>query len=111
MGLVQCMGEGLGFGGLGAGRAVGVKRVADEEDFDFVLADEAGDGFEIGTERGAMEGEERLGGETEGVGDGEADAAVADVERESAGVRHGVSVRARPSVEGRVKRAEGGAGE
>ena len=40
-----------------------------------------------------MEGEERLGGETEGVGDGEADAAVSYVEREDAGMGHGVSVR------------------
>ena len=45
VGLLECLGEGLGFGGLGAGRAVGVKGIADEEDFDLVLADEAGDGF------------------------------------------------------------------
>ena len=44
---------------------------------------------------GAVEGEERLRGEAEGVGDGEADAAVADVEREGAGMRHGVSVTER----------------
>ena len=91
--VVQGLGEGLGFGGLGAGGAVGVERVADEEDFDVVLADEAGDGFEVGAEGGAVEGEEGLGGETERVGDGETDAAVANVERESAGMRHGVSVR------------------
>jgi hypothetical protein len=90
---VQGKSEGLGFGGLGAGCAVGVEGVADEEGFDLVLADEAGDGFEVGAERGAVEGEEGLGGETEGVGDGEADAAVADVERENAGMGHGVSVR------------------
>ena len=42
-----------------------------------------------------MEGEEGLGGEAERVGDGEADAAVADVEREGAGMWHGVSVRGR----------------
>jgi hypothetical protein len=94
---VEGCGEGLGFGGLGAGRAVGVEGVADEEGLDFVLADEAGDGFEVGSYiwfgAGAVEGEERLGGETEGVGDGEADAAVADVEREDAGMGHGVSVR------------------
>jgi hypothetical protein len=44
-----------------------------------MLADESSDGFEIGAKRGAVDGEERLGGETEGVGDGETDAAVADV--------------------------------
>lgn len=70
-----------------------MERVANEEGFDFVLADEAGDGFEVGAERGAVEGEERLGGEAEGVGDGETDAAVADVESEDAGLGHGVSVR------------------
>ena len=42
-----------------------------------------------------MEGEERLGGETEWVSDGETDAAVADVQRECAGMGHGVSVRRR----------------
>ena len=73
------LGEGEGFDGLWAGGAVGVERVADEDGFDFVLADEAGDGFEVGAEVGAVEGEEGLRGETEGVGDGDADAAVADI--------------------------------
>ena len=77
--LLEGLGEGLGFGGLGAGRAVGVEGIADEEDFDLVLADEAGDGFKVGAEGGAVEGEERLGGETERVCDGETNAAVADV--------------------------------
>jgi len=91
-------GEGLGFGGLGAGGAVGVERVADEEDLYAVLADEAGDGFEVGAEVGAVDGEERLRGEAEGVGEGEADAAVADVESQDArglwsGGFHEISVR------------------
>ncbi len=63
-------GEGLSFGGLGAGGAIGVERVADEEDLDAVLADEAGDGLEVGAEVGAVHGEERLRGEAEGVGEG-----------------------------------------
>ena len=82
--------EGEGFGGLRAGGAFGVERVADDEGGDVVLADEAGDGFEVGAEvgfgSGAVEGEERLGGEAEGVREGEADAAVADVEGEDAGL-------------------------
>lgn len=82
---LQGLGEGLGFGCLGAGRAIDVERVADEEGLDFVLADEASDGFEVCSERGAVEGEEGLGDETEGVGNGEANAAVADVQRESSG--------------------------
>ena len=93
VGFLQGVGEGLGLGCLGAGCAVGVEGVADEEEFDVVLADEAGDGFEVCAEGGAVEGEEGLGGEAERVGDGETDAAVADVQREDAGVRHGVSVR------------------
>jgi len=87
--LLEGLGEGVGLGGLGAGAAVGVERVADDQDFDLVLADEAGDGLEVGAEVGfggrTVEGEERLRGEAEGVGDGEADAAIADVEREDAG--------------------------
>ena len=98
--VVQGLGEGLGFGGLGAGGAVGVEGVADEEDLDVVLADEAGDGFEVGAEGGAVEGEEGLGGEAERVGDGQTDAAVANVERESAGMRHGVSVRGKAGCRG-----------
>ena len=58
-----------------------------------VLADEAGDGLEVGAEGGAVEREEGLCGEAERVRDGKTDAAVADVEREGAGVRHAVSVR------------------
>lgn len=84
MRLAKLGGECLGLCRLRACGAVGVERVADDEDFDVVLADEAGDGLEVGAERGAVEGEERLRGEAEGVGDGEADAAVANVEREDA---------------------------
>jgi hypothetical protein len=76
----QGVGEGEGLGGLRAWAAVGVERVADDQNFDVVLADEAGYGFQVGAELGAMHGEERLGGEAEGVGDGEADAFVAYVE-------------------------------
>jgi hypothetical protein len=93
VGFPQGLREGLGLGGLGAGRAVSVQRIADEEDFYLVLSDEAGDGFEVGAEGGAVESEERLGGEAEGIGDGETDAAVTDVESERAGMGHGVSVR------------------
>ncbi len=85
--------KGLGLGCLGTGCAVGVQGVADDKGFDFMLADEAGDCFEVGAEGGAVEGEEGLGGETERVCDGETNAAVADVQREGAGLRHGVSVR------------------
>ena len=79
VGFFEGLGEGLGFGCLGTGCAVGVERVADEKGFDLVLADEAGDRFEVCAEGSAVEGEEGLGGEAERVCDGETDAAVADV--------------------------------
>jgi hypothetical protein len=89
-------GEGLRFFGLGAEGAVGVERVADDDDLDVVLADEAGDGFEVRAEvgfgGGAVEGEQGLSDDAEGVGDGDADAAIADVQCESARVGHGFSV-------------------
>jgi hypothetical protein len=90
VGGAELVGEGEGLEGLRAGRAVGVERVADEQGFDLVLADEAGDGFEVGAEVGAVQSEEGLRGEAEIVGDGEADALVADVEREDAGLGHEV---------------------
>ena len=93
VGFLEGMGEGVGLGCLGAGCAVGVEGVADDKGFGFVLADEAGDSFEVCAEGGAVEGEEGLGGEAERICDSETDAAVADVQREGAGVRHGVSVR------------------
>ncbi len=98
--VAQGVGEGEGLDGLGAGGAVGVEGVADDEDLDGVLADEAGDGFQVGAEMGAVDGEEGLRGEAELVRDGEADALVADVESQSAGVGH------RQSVEDRVKNPE-----
>jgi len=85
-----------------------VERVADHDGGDVVLAVEAADGLEVGMEigfgRAAMECEERLGGETELVGDGQADAAVADVERQDAG--HVGSVRRGLSVAWRVASSE-----
>jgi len=79
VGFLQGVGEGLGLGCLGAGCAVGVEGVADDKGLDFVLADEAGDRFEVCAEGGAVDSKEGLGGEAERVCDGEADTAVADV--------------------------------
>ena len=60
--LAEEVGEGEGLDGLRAGCAVGVEWVADDEDFDGVLADETGDGFEVGARVwfgcGAVDGEE-----------------------------------------------------
>ncbi len=60
-------GEEFGFGGLGAGFSAGVDREADEDCGYVVAADEAGDGFEVGLEGGAVDGEERLRGVAERI--------------------------------------------
>jgi hypothetical protein len=56
----KSVGKGDGFDGLRAGCAVGVERVADDDDLDIVLADEPGDGFKVGSRGGSVESEERL---------------------------------------------------
>ena len=77
-------GEVLGAGGLGALVAGHVEGVADDGFGDGgVPAEDAGDGFEVVPEAGAVEGEEGLGGVAEFVGEGEADAPVAYVEAEN----------------------------
>ncbi len=82
----------LCFGGLSTGGAVCVDGVADEECGDLVLADKARDGFEVCAKRGAVQREEGLGGEIQGIGDGQADAAVANVEGKNATEGHVGSV-------------------
>jgi len=63
MGLAQGRGEGQRLGGLRAGAAVHVQWVADNDGTDGVLAKKAGNGFQIGAERRAVDGEERLRGQ------------------------------------------------
>ena len=81
--------EGAGFSGLWAEGAVGVERVADYDGGDGVLAKEAGDGLEVGACCGPVDREEGLRCEVELVGEGEADAAIAYVQRENAAGGHG----------------------
>jgi hypothetical protein len=81
----EVFGEGLGLGGLRTLVAGHVERVADDGLGDVVLAEDAGDGLEVRAAAGAMQREERLRGEAEGVGERDADAAVADVEGGDAG--------------------------
>ncbi len=76
----EVIGEGLGLGSLRTLVAGHVERVADDGLGDVVLAEDAGDGLEVRAAAGAMEGEERLRGEAERVGERDADAAVANVE-------------------------------
>ena len=82
-------GEGFGFGGLRAGFAACMDGEAYEHCRHVVAADEAGDGFEVGLQSCAVDGEEGLRGVAERVGQGDADAAVANVESEDAREGHG----------------------
>ncbi len=81
----ELLGEGLRLGGLWALVAGHVQGIADDGFGGGVLAQDAGDGFHVGAGVGAVQGEERLRGVAERVGDGDADAAVANIEGEDAG--------------------------
>jgi hypothetical protein len=70
----------LGLSGLRALISRHIKRVANYRLGDGVLAEDAGDGLHVGSAVGAVQGEERLRGEAEGIGESDADAAVAYVE-------------------------------
>ncbi len=64
-----------------------MQRKADDETGDAEAAGKPGEGAKVFTEAGtAREGEDGLGGEAELVRDGDADAAIADVEGEKASV-------------------------
>jgi hypothetical protein len=86
--LAESFGEGYRLNGLRAVCSVGMERVADDDYFYAVLADEAGDGFQVSALAGAVQGEEWLRGQAQRVGDRETDSFVTDVERESARVGH-----------------------
>ena len=69
--------------------------VADDQVGDAVAAKQAADGLAIQVGGLAMEGQERLGKDPEGVGDGNANAAVADVKGQDALGRRGLAGIAR----------------
>jgi len=82
-------GEGLRFGGLGAGLAGEVDGVADDDANNAESLGKPGQRAKIfsgdaGRGASSLEGQDGLGGEAELVGDSDADAAVADVEAEIA---------------------------
>ena len=77
--LSQGFRKSLGLGGLWARGAVGMQGIADDYDGNLVLANEAGDGLQIGAEGRTMQRKERLRGQAELIGDSQSDAAVADV--------------------------------
>jgi hypothetical protein len=93
--LSQLSGKGLGFGGLGAQFAGQMHGIAHYDAGDLIAAGQAGEGTQIVALVAApLEGEHRLSREPEFVADSHADAAIADVEREIAGMGGGLQVLA-----------------
>ena len=85
--LAKLGGEGLRFEGLGPGIAREQQRIADDDCGHLVAAGEAGEGAHIVAGVAfALEGHDGLRGEAKLVGNGDADAAVADVKSEVAGL-------------------------
>ncbi len=76
------IGEGFCLESLGTEVARGIERETNNEAGNRMFAQQAGDGFEIGPQAGSVEREEGLGGEAEGIREGEADPAVTDIEGE-----------------------------
>jgi hypothetical protein len=84
-------GKGLGFGGLGTGRAGQMKRVADHNSGDVEAAGEAGERTHVFTGIAApLKGEHGLRSEPQLVGERDTNAAIADVETEEAGLGSGL---------------------
>lgn len=93
--IAQFSGKGLGFGGLGAQFPGKMDGIAYHDADDIIAAGEASKGAQIFTLVAApLKGEHRLSCESEFVADGHADAAIADVEREVAGMGGGLQVLA-----------------
>lgn len=87
--LAKVVGEGVDFFGLNAFGTTHAERESNDDFFDVIFADDAVEELEIVFLVFAVEGFESLGGDAERIGDGDADAAGADVEAEDAGVGHG----------------------
>lgn len=90
----QLTGEALRLGSLRTLRAIGMQRIAHHKRFYAVLANEAGDRFQVGAQRTAVQRKKWLRGESERVGNSEADAAIANIKREDTTRGHAPSVGA-----------------
>jgi hypothetical protein len=103
--IAEGLGEGLRAGGLGALVAGHVEGVADDCFGDgAVLAQDAGDGFQVVAQFGAMQREERLRGVAERVRERETYAALAYVEAENSGdIRHALESIARCAKQGATR--------
>jgi len=84
-GLAKGFGEGVGSGGLGADVAGHIEGIAEDNGGAAVFAQQAAEGFEVLLRVFADQGKDGLGGEAELVGDGDADAAGAEIEAQEAG--------------------------
>jgi hypothetical protein len=80
----QVFGEGLHFFCAGAFGSAHAEGVSDDDFGDAELVDNFGKSLKIGAFIAAVEGFDALGGDAERVGDGESDAARADVESQNA---------------------------
>lgn len=94
MGLAQRSSESFSFCCLRPGRPIHVQRMAHDRCSNSVLADEAGDGFQISAKRGAVQCKQRLSCQAKGIGDGQANAAVTDIESKDAAGFHPTSLGA-----------------
>ena len=92
-GLAEGAGKGAGEGGLGADVAGKMQRIADDDGGAAVFAEETAEGSEVLLRIFADQGEDGLGGEAEFVGDGDTDAAAAEIEAEEAGLHRNMLAR------------------
>jgi hypothetical protein len=83
------LGKRLRFDGLRAQVAGHIERIPNDNLLTIVPADDAQKRFCVLTALGANQGHDRLGGEANIVGDGDADATVADIETEQSPMRVG----------------------
>jgi hypothetical protein len=84
-GFAERLGEGVGSGGLGADVAGHIEGIAEDDGRAAVFAEKAAEGFEVLFQVFTDQGEEGLSGEAELVGDGDTDAAGAEIEAQKAG--------------------------
>jgi hypothetical protein len=82
--LAEGFGKGLGSGGLGAEIAGHIEGIAEDDGCAVEFAQEAAEGFQVLFRIFPDEGEDWLRGEAELIGDGDADAATAEVKAEEA---------------------------
>jgi hypothetical protein len=102
-GSAEVFGEGVGFRGLGANVPGHIERIAQDDGGAAEFAEKAAEGFKVLLRIFADEGEYGLGGEAEFIGDSDADAAIAEIEAQEAGL-HSIDSSGESSGERRESR-------